>query len=113
MIDNTTEDQILYIRSCKIPIFKALIEALKEIFRDVCIKFTPKVVKPLESDPTKNRVTGGMYITALNSNSNILVRLHLEADKFCYYKCNPEPNKNYITTLKLNQNYITILIIQK
>ena len=94
--DTTTEDEIFCIRSKKSAAFKALIEALKEIFRDVGIKFTPKVMKPSESDPTKMRVTGGMYITALNSNSNILVRLHLEADKFCYYKCNPEPNKNYI-----------------
>jgi len=94
--NTTTEDEILYLSSKKSAVFKALIEALKEIFRDVGIKFTPKVMKPSESDPTKMRVTGGMYITALNSNSNILVRLHLEADKFCYYKCNPEPNKNYI-----------------
>ena len=92
----TTEDQILLLRTKKIPAIKSLIEALKEIFRDVCIKFTPKIIKPLESDPTKNRVSGGMYITALNSNSNILVRLHLEADKFCYYKCEPEAGKNYI-----------------
>ena len=93
---STNDDQILYIHTRKIPAIKSLIEALKEIFRDVCIKFTPKVMKPLESDPTKMRVTGGMYITALNSNSNILVRLHLEADKFCDYKCVPEANKNYI-----------------
>ena len=94
--DNTTDDEILYILSRNNPAIKSIIEALKEVFRDVSIKFTPKVTRPLESDPTKTRVTGGMYITALNSNSNILVRLHLEADKFCYYKCNPEPNKNYI-----------------
>jgi 5'-3' exonuclease len=53
------------------------------------------------------RVTGGMYITALNSNSNILVRLHLEADKFCYYKCNPEPNKNYIMDIPELSQIIT------
>jgi proliferating cell nuclear antigen len=94
--DIVTDDQILYIHTRKIPAIKSLIEALKEIFRDVCIKFTPKVMKPSECDPSKMRVTGGMYITALNSNSNILVRLHLEADKFCYYKCTPEANKNYI-----------------
>lgn len=96
ILNNITEDQILYIHTKKIPAIKSLIEALKEIFRDVCIKFTPKVSTPLESDPTKFKVTGGMYITALNSNSNILVRLHLEADKFCYYKCEPEDEKNYI-----------------
>jgi len=94
--NNIDENHILFIQTHKIPAIKSLIEALKEIFRDVCIKFTPKVTKPLESDPTKTRTTGGMYITALNSNSNILVRLHLEADKFCYYKCTPEANKNYI-----------------
>ena len=96
IINNITDDQILYIHTKKIPAIKSLIEALKEIFRDVSIKFTPKISKPSESDPTKMNVTGGMYITALNSNSNILVRLHLEADKFCFYKCQPENNKNYI-----------------
>jgi len=90
------KDEILHIHTRKTSAIKSLIEALKEIFRDVCIKFTPKITKQLESDPTKTRTTGGMYITALNSNSNILVRLHLEADKFCSYKCEPDENKNYI-----------------
>jgi proliferating cell nuclear antigen len=94
--NNITDDQILYIHTKKIPAIKSLIEALKEIFRDVSIKFTPKVVTYHDSDPSKTRTTGGMYITALNSNGNILVRLHLEADKFCYYKCQPDNNKNYI-----------------
>jgi len=89
-------DDILYIYTKKIPAIKSLIEALKEIFRDVSIKFSPKVDKVDENGVTKT--TGGMYITALNSNSNILVRLHLEADKFGYYKCTPNPDdqKNYI-----------------
>jgi proliferating cell nuclear antigen len=90
------DDDILFIYTKKIPAIKSLIEALKEIFRDVSLKFSPKVVKIDENGVEK--VTGGMYITALNSNSNILVRLHLEADKFGYYKCtpNPEDQKNYI-----------------
>lgn len=88
------ENHILYIHTRKIPAIKSLIEALKEIFRDVSIKFTPKVETINEADPTKKKITGGMYITALNSNSNILVRLHLEADKFCNYVC--KPDKNYI-----------------
>lgn len=89
------DDHLLYIHTKKIPAIKSLIEALKEIFRDVSIKFTPKIEKVSETDPTVKKTTGGMYITALNSNSNILVRLHLEADKFCNYVCRPE-NKNYI-----------------
>ena len=96
MLNNeNNENQILYIQTKKIPAIKSLIEALKEIFRDVNIKFTPKIETPLETDNTKTKISGGMYITALNSNSNILVRLHLEADKFCYYNCKPE-NKQYI-----------------
>lgn len=94
--DDVHKDCLLYIHTRKIPAIKSLIEALKEIFRDVSIKFTPKVTKPSETDPTKNRVTGGMYITALNSNCNILVRLHLEADKFCSYYCKPDNEKNFI-----------------
>lgn len=37
-----------------------------------------------------------MYITSMNSNNNILVRVHLEAGKFCYYNCNPLENKPYV-----------------
>jgi len=107
-LNSLNEDNILYIYTKKIPAIKSLIEALKEIFRDVSIKFTPKVTKQLESDPTKTKVTGGMYITALNSNSNILVRLHLEADKFCEYHCNPE-NKNFIS-LGVNMSNLFKLI---
>ena len=94
--DNISDDSMLYIHTKKIPAIKSLIEALKEIFRDVNIKFTPKVEKQLESDPSIKKVTGGMYITALNSNSNILVRLHLEADKFCNYICKPADDKPYV-----------------
>jgi proliferating cell nuclear antigen len=94
--DNISDDSMLYIHTKKIPAIKSLIEALKEIFRDVNIKFTPKVEKQLESDPSIKKVTGGMYITALNSNSNILVRLHLEADKFCNYSCKPADDKPYV-----------------
>ena len=93
---NIKSDEILYIYTKKIPAIKSLIEALKEIFRDVSIRFTPREEKVDENGST--RITGGMYITALNSNSNILVRLHLEADKFGLFKCNPDPEtqKNYI-----------------
>jgi proliferating cell nuclear antigen len=107
--NSLNEDNILYIYTKKIPAIKSLIEALKEIFRDVSIKFTPKVTKQLEIDQTKIKVTGGMYITALNSNSNILVRLHLEADKFCEYHCNPNNNKNFIS-LGVNMSNLFKLI---
>ena len=94
-INDISDDNLLYVYTTKIAVIKSMIEALKEIFRDVSIKFTPKIEKPIEGNPTKTKITGGMNITALNSNSNILVRLHLEADKFDYYRCVPE-NKNYI-----------------
>lgn len=106
---NIKEDEILYVYTKKIPAFKALIEALKEIFRDVSVKFTPRIEKPIENEPGKTKVTGGMYITALNSNSNILVRLHLEADKFGFYKCEPGDNKNYIM-LGINMSNLFKLI---
>lgn len=91
---NITDNQILYINTRKIPAIKSLIEALKEIFKDVNIKFTPKQEKMIGNE---KKIIGGMYITALNSNSNILVRLHLEADKFCFYSCTPENGKSHIT----------------
>lgn len=94
--EQISDDLMLYIHTKKIPAIKSLIEALKEIFRDVNIKFTPKVEKPSEEDPSIMKVTGGMYITALNSSSNILVRLHLEAAKFCSYTCRPSEEKPYV-----------------
>lgn len=94
--EQISDDLMLYIHTKKIPAIKSLIEALKEIFRDVNIKFTPKVEKPSEEDPSIMKVTGGMYITALNSSSNILVRLHLEAAKFCSYTCRPAEDKPYV-----------------
>ncbi len=106
------EGQCLYIHTKKTPAIKSLIEALKEIFRDVSIKFTPKIEKEVTTpDGNVSKVTtGGMYITALNSNSNILVRLHLEASKFCAYHCVPEPNgKNYLT-LGVNMSNLFKLI---
>jgi len=106
--DNIKGDDLLYIYTKKIPAIKSLIEALKEIFRDVSIKFTPKIEKINEKGDRK--ITGGMYITALNSNSNILVRLHLEADKFGFYKCTPESeDKNYIV-LGVNMSNLFKLI---
>lgn len=92
-----SSNNLLFIRTKKIPAIKSLFEALKEIFKDVNIKFMPKVEKINKEDGSV-RVSGGMYIIALNSNSSIYVRMHLEADKFCYYECNPiDPLKNHIT----------------
>jgi proliferating cell nuclear antigen len=99
LIDNEEEisdDYMLHIHTKKIPAIKSLIEALKEIFRDVNIKFTPKIARQSEEDPSEIIYSGGMYITALNTSSNILVRLHLEADKFCSYVCRPSENKPYV-----------------
>ena len=106
---NIKEDEILYIYTRKIPAIKSLIEALKEIFRDVSIKFVPKTEEIDENGVIK--IKGGMYITALNSNSNILVRLHLEADKFGHYKCDPvqDENKKYIV-LGVNMSNLFKLI---
>jgi proliferating cell nuclear antigen len=97
-ISAETEDEnvLLYIHTKKIPAIKSVFESLKEIFRDVNLKFIPKKEIISEDDPENKKVVGGMYITALNSNSNILVRLHLEADKFCYYKCEPDNGKPYV-----------------
>lgn len=106
---NINDNHILYIQTKKIPAIKSLIEALKEIFRDVNIKFTPKTEITLDNDITK--ITGGMYITALNSNSNILVRLHLEADKFCYYHCVPENNQYIMLGVNMTNLYKLIKFI--
>lgn len=99
------DNHILYIQTKKISAIKSLIEALKEIFRDVNIKFTPKIESSIENDSNKTKISGGMYITALNSNSNILIRLHLEADKFCYYNCKPDNNQYIMLGVNMSNLY--------
>lgn len=72
-----------------------LIEALREILKDATLKCTPKVTKVIEGED-KPKTVGGIYITAFNTNTNIFVRLYLEAEKFEYYKCEPNNQKGYI-----------------
>lgn len=79
-------NHILQIRTVQVEAFKNLMEALKEIFKDVVIKFRPK------SDSSG----GGMSILAVNNSSNILVKLNLPAEKFQEYVCRPILGKEYI-----------------
>jgi len=97
-IKNIDKDDILYIRTKKIPTIKALIESLKEMFKDVCIKFSPKQTVQIPNDPNKKTKTiGGMSISAFNSGCSIYVKVKLEADKFEEYYCSPIEQKDYIS----------------
>jgi len=103
------KDILIYIYTKKIQAFKSIVEALKEVFKDVPLRFSPRVEKQSENDPTKKKVTGGMTITAFNTNSNILVRLNLDADGFGFYKCEPDNQKKCVS-LGVNMSNLFKLI---
>lgn len=83
---DTSSGYVLEVRTEQTEAFKTLVEALKEIFKDVMIRFHPKTA----TSP------GGMFVSALNTSTNILVKLNLPADNFEKYVCRPRKSEDYI-----------------
>lgn len=67
----TANSRTLELRTVQAPIFKVLVEALKELLTDTCIEF----------DET------GMKIVAMDTGHVVLVHLKLDANEFEYYHC--------------------------
>ncbi len=82
MEDN--DKYIVKIKTVQISAFKMLIEALKEIFRDLVFRITKN------TDDKK----GGLSVSALNCNGNVFVKLKLPAENFEEFYCEPPNNKN-------------------
>jgi len=88
MEDNDSK-YIVKIKTIQIAAFKTLIEALKEIFRDLNIRF----LIPFNE---KTKQEGGISISAMNSNGNVFVKLKLPAKNFEEYICRPKNGENSV-----------------
>lgn len=85
---------LLEIVTCQTSSFRVLIEALKEILKDVNIKFTVQ-------DP-ENPNVGGMTIVAINVSRSVLIKLRLPAKCFDSYFCKPKTGKQLLVGVNMN-----------
>lgn len=85
---------LLQIVTCQTSSFRILIEAMKEILKDVNIKFSIK-----EPDVPGS---GGMTIVAMNVSTSVLIKLRLPADKFDSYYCSPLLGKHILVGVNMN-----------
>lgn len=91
-VTNAKEGLLLEVVTCQTSSFRILIEALKEILKDVNIKFTMK-----DADNV-----GGMTIVAMNVSTSVLIKLRLPAEKFDSYYCNPPSGKSIVVGVNMN-----------
>lgn len=94
---------IIKIDTMKVAPFKTLIEALKDIFKDVNIKFIKKKIVEEEYNEKGELVKlkepkriGGISIMALNINASIFVKLYLPYYNFEEFHCEPLNEKDYV-----------------
>lgn len=85
---------LLKITTCQTSSFRVLIEALKEILKDINIKFTVK-------DPD-NENSGGMSIVAMNVSTSVLIKLRLPAKCFDTYYCKPKAGNTLLVGVNMN-----------
>jgi hypothetical protein len=93
-MEDSDSKYIVKIKTVQIAAFKTLIEALKDIFRDLNIRF-------LIPYNEKTKQEGGISISAMNSNGNVYVKLKLPAKNFEEYICRP---KNGDTSIVIGVN---------
>jgi proliferating cell nuclear antigen len=80
--------------TCQTASFRVLIEALKEILKDVNIKFTN-----IEGD---NPNSGGITIAATNASQSVLIKLRLPARCFDSFYLNPKCGKCHLVGVNMN-----------
>ena len=88
-MEDADSKYIVKIKTVQIAAFKTLIEALKEIFRDLNIRFLIPY-----NDKTKQE--GGISISAMNSNGNVYVKLKLPSKNFEEYICRPKNGESSV-----------------
>ena len=98
MIDNN--NYLIKIKTVQISAFKMLIEALKEIFRDLVFKVVPKT-----NNTGNNNHKGCIAVSALNSHGNVFVKLKLPAEKFEEFYCDPETDTPVLIGVNMGQFY--------
>ena len=91
-MESAKQGLLLEVVTCQTSSFRILIEALKEILKDVNIKFSIK----------DGEISGGMSIVAMNPSTSVLIKLKLPAEKFDSYYCNPVSGKNIIVGVNMN-----------
>lgn len=95
-------NNILHIRTKKISVIKSVIESLKDILSDACIKFIPQ-------KEINGKNIGGISIAALNSSMTIYVKVRLDAEKFEYYYCEPDGQQSHISIGVNMTNFFKII----
>lgn len=91
---NAKNGLLMEMVTCQTASFRLLIEALKEILKDVNIKFTN-----LEPD---NPNTGGVTIAAMNASQSVLIKLRLPARCFDSFYLNPKCGKSHLVGVNMN-----------
>lgn len=97
LIQDDTSTLLLKVVTCQTSSFRTLIEALKEILKDVNIKFTIQ-----ESDQPNS---GGMSIVAMNISTSVLIKLKIPASSFDTYYCKPKNSKQLLVGVNMNSFY--------
>lgn len=92
-----TSKLLLKVVTCQTSSFRTLIEALKEILKDVNIKFTIQ-----EQDQPNS---GGMTIVAMNISTSVLIKLKVPASSFDSYYCKPRNGKQLLVGVNMNSLY--------
>jgi proliferating cell nuclear antigen len=97
LLQDDTSNLLLKVVTCQTSSFRTLIEALKEILKDVNIKFTIQ-----ESDQSNS---GGMSIVAMNISTSVLIKLKIPASSFDTYYCKPKNGKQLLVGVNMNSFY--------
>lgn len=101
-MEESKEGLLLEVVTCQTSSFRVLIEALKEILKDVNIKFT------VQEDDNPN--SGGLTIVAMNVSRSVLIKLKLPAKCFDSYYCKPPNKNNNYMLIGVNMNSLFKLI---
>jgi proliferating cell nuclear antigen len=97
LIQEDNSKLILKVVTCQTSSFRTLIEALKEILKDVNIKFT--IQEPDQPN------SGGLTIVAMNVSTSVLIKLKIPASSFDIYHCKPRNGKNLLVGVNMNSLY--------
>ena len=97
LLQDDTSNLLLKVVTCQTSSFRTLIEALKEILKDVNIKFTIQ-----ESEQPNS---GGMSIVAMNISTSVLIKLKIPASSFDTYYCKPKNGKQLLVGVNMNSFY--------
>lgn len=95
-MEDPKQNLMLEVVTCQTSSFRILMEALKEILKDVNIKF-------IVPDPNAEKPNlGGMSIVAMNVSQSVLIKLKLPAKCFDSYYCKPKSGNQLLVGVNMN-----------